>query len=394
MAYKTIKKCRLCESERLSKLFSLGNLSISTFVYKKDDNIGKTPLELVWCKKCTLVQLRHTPSQELLYSGNYWYESGLNQVIVEDLKDIVDKGMKLSSSGGTWIDIGANDGTLLSFVPKSYYRIGIEPANNLRKKLAKNCDSAIYQFWEETSLSLKASVITAIGMFYDAEDPNIFIRNVAGHLDSDGIFIAQMMTAKSMLEKNDVGNICHEHLEYYSYRSLKTLFEKNGLEIFKVEENTINGGSYRLYARHYHNGSISYRERITINDYAAFFDRIKKNKKDCIRFIKSQVKKGKKIYGYGASTKGNTILQWYGLGPKDIRGIAEIHPEKLGKLTVGTNIPIVAEEDARKDADFFLVLPYAFKQFFINEREWSKYRDGFIFATPFFEVINGKQKVG
>lgn len=383
--YSTISKCRLCSRKSPKRLFSLGNQYISTFVKNPDDHIGQAPLELTYCDQCTLVQLRHTAPQELLYSGNYWYESALNKVIINDLHDIVREARKYHRKG-TWIDIGANDGTLLSFVGKGFIKIGVEPAKNLTDKLANNCDLVINKFWEDYDSEM-AEVITAIGMFYDSDDPNLFIANVAKHLMPDGVFIAQMMASKQMLERNDVGNICHEHLEYYSYESLKYLFENNGLEIFRVEENNINGGSYRLYARPYSIGSVSYNESITDSDYLSFAARIRQNKEKCVRFIKSEVANGKKIYGYGASTKGNTILQWYGLGPKDIRGIAEIHPEKLGKFTVGTKIPIVAEAKAKADADYLLILPYAFRESFIKKNSRFIEKGGkLIFCTPYFEI--------
>jgi len=391
---KEIKNCRICCSDTLSTLFSIGNLYLSTFVSKKGEHIGRAPMDLVWCDHCTLVQLRHTASQELMYSRQYWYRSGLNKVIIDDLKEITDvaQAMVTLKDGDIVLDIGANDGTLLSFYPKGIVKIGCEPATNLRTEVKKHVDILIDDFWEYEKWKhlfskTKAKIVTAIGMFYDMDDPGQFIRDAVKALDEDGIFIAQLMTAKQMLEKNDVGNICHEHLEFYSYTSLKYLFEKNGLEIFKVEENAINGGSYRLFAQHYKTGSIEYPERITKEDYLAFAKRIEENKESCVTVIKDLVNEGKKIYVYGASTKGNTILQYYALGPDLIKGAAEIHPEKIGKYTVATHIPIVREEDAREDADYFLVLPFAFRDAFIKrEQAWLQQGGSFIFCTPQCEI--------
>jgi len=400
MGYKEVNACRVCGSNKLDKLFSLGDLFLSTFVDKEGDNIGNAPLDLVWCDNCTLVQLKHTAPQELLYSGHYWYRSGLNKVIIDDLKEITEaaRSMVKLKERDIVLDIGANDGTLLGFYPKIYNRIGCEPAKNLIEDLKKGADLVIDDFWDYEKYrylfsTKKAKIITAIGMFYDMDDPGQFIRDSVKALDREGIFITQLMTSKQMIEKNDVGNLVHEHLEYYSYDSLRYLFEKNGLEIFKVEENGINGGSYRLFARHYSNGSIDYPEKITKKDYLDFAERIKKNKEDCVNLIKQIASEGKKIYGYGASTKGNTILQYYGLDKNLITGIAEIHPEKIGKLTVGTHIPIVKEEEAKKDADYFMVLPFAFKEGFIKrEKEWLSKGGSFIFCTPEVEVYSEKNK--
>jgi GDPmannose 4,6-dehydratase len=398
--YTTRETCRVCGSNKLTSLFSLGDIYISTFVNNPGENIGKAPLELVWCENCKLVQLKHTAPQELMYSKHYWYHSGLNPVIINDLKEISEVAVKMVDlkEGDVVLDIGANDGTLLGFYPKGYLRIGCEPATNLINELKEKCEIAIDDFWSyekfmEKVGDKKAKIITAIGMFYDMENPNQFIRDSARVLDENGIFIAQLMTSKKMLEKNDVGNICHEHLEYYSYDSLKYLFEKNGLEIFKVEENSINGGSYRLFARLYKNGSIDYKETITKEDYLNFAKRIEENKLECVNFIKELSKQGKRVYGYGASTKGNTILQYYGLYKEDIKGIAEISQEKFGKYTVGTDIPILKEEDVKKEADYFLVLPYAFKDSFIKkEHEWINKGGKFIFALPELEVYPSTNK--
>lgn len=395
-----ITTCRVCGSEKLSELFSLGNLYLSTFVERKGENIGKAPLALVWCDNCTLVQLKHTAPQELMYSRQYWYRSGLNKVIIDDLKEITERAMKIVplQEQDIVLDIGANDGTLLQFYPKTLQRIGCEPATNLVGELKKHADIVIDDFWDfekqkQFFSEKKAKIITAIGMFYDMDDPGQFIRDAVKALDKNGIFITQLMTAKPMLEKNDVGNICHEHLEFYSYASLQWLFEKNGLEIFKVEENAINGGSLRLFARHFTQASISYPEHITKKEYLDFAQRIQKNKEDCVRAVKELAQQGKKIYVYGASTKGNTILQYYGLDATLISGAAEIHPEKIGKYTVGTSIPIVHEQEAKKNADYFLVLPFGFRENFIKrEEQWLKKGGAFIFCTPQFEIYNYKKK--
>ena len=384
------KTCRLCDSPQLTELFSLGNLAISTFVNKPQKRNRNAPLELIWCENCTLVQLRHTAPQELMYSGVYWYKSGVNEKIVNDLKDIVNQGLSLvnKSDGGTWLDIGANDGTLLSFVPSNWLTLGVEPAKNLQEELAKNCIAHTVNFWENVdTLPLAdkngADVITAIGMFYDSENPNLFVSNVTKHLATDGVFIAQLMTLKPMLEKNDIGNICHEHLEYYSYSSLKYLFESNGLEIFKVEENDINGGSYRLYARHFRNGSIDYPENITKEDVMDFYKRLAENRDACVSFINTANKEGKKIYGYGASTKLNTVLQWYGLPNKDLIAIGDRNPAKWGKYTVSTHVPVINESEAREEADFFFIGPWGFtKEFEEREKEFFVKGGKFITHTP------------
>lgn len=394
-------KCRLCGSENLVEVFSLGDQYINDFV--SQDKIGKglkAPLDLVLCQKCSLLQLRHTAPQELLYSRYYWYRSGVTDTMRRALRDITQEieSMVELKPGDVVLDIGANDGTMLAtYTTKGIQRVGCEPANNLVDQLRQNAEHVMHDFWSyERYMDLagqwglgKAKVITAIGMFYDLEDPNTFIRDAQKALTDDGIFVAQLMCLASMIEKNDVGNICHEHLEYYSLESLRYLFETNGLEIFKIEENDVNGGSYRIFCRHYQGTGISFDEKYTQDDIQAFGKRIQENRDRCVNFIKAEVAKGKKVYIYGASTKGNVILQYYGLDAKLITAASERSPEKWGKYTIGTWIPIVSEDEARKaKPDYFLVLPWAFfKEFYEREKEWREGGGQFIVPLPEFKVV-------
>ena len=226
-------------------------------------------------------------------------------------------------------------------------------------------------------------------MFYDLERPNEFIKDAADSLDDKGIFISQLMCLKSMIEKNDLGNICHEHIEFYSLKSIKLLFERNGLEIFKLEKNDINGGSYRIYCRKFKNGSIKLPNENVLSLMKGFINRVKKNKQQIIKFINKKNKENKKIYLYGASTKGNTILQYYGLNNKMIPYAAERSPEKWGKYTIGTGIKIISEKMARNlKPDYFFVTPWGFiKEFIKREKKWLKNGGAFILPFPKFKLI-------
>lgn len=393
MNAKMITRCRVCGSGGLKTVFSLGNLHLNAFLDDPKKESPRGELTLVFCANCSLVQLRHTADIQALYADHYWYQSGLNPAIIADLEDIARSALDAAEMkpGDIFLDIGANDGTLLGFVPKTYFRIGVEPAPNLQHTLRENCDFTCHSLLEEVKElpgGRKAKVITAISMMYDLDDPNTFIAKVKDLLSPDGVFVAQLMTLKPMVEYNDVGNICHEHLEYYSYPSLRHLFEKNGLEIFRVEENSINGGSYRLFSRHFKNGSVLYPENIGEEDLKHFAWRVDENKRKTVAFIRSEVERGKKVYGYGASTKGNTILQWSGIDSALLSGIAEKHPGKIGKFTVGTNVPIVTEEEARAKADYFYILPWGFTDAFLEkEKEWRRKGGRFIVSIPEFRVV-------
>jgi len=390
--------CRLCGSSDLHDIFSVGDQYINDFV--PEERIGKglrAPLDLVMCRNCSLLQLRHTAPQELLYARHYWYRSGVTDTMRQALRDITAEieQMVPLQAGDVVLDIGANDGTMLaSYEVPGLVRVGCEPADNLVEQLRGNADHVIHDFWtfeRYAELALpKAKVVTAIGMFYDLEEPNQFIRDAQRVLADDGVFVAQLMCLTPMLEKNDLGNICHEHLEYYSLESLKYLFEQNGLEMFRIEENEVNGGSYRIFARHYRGTGIAFSERVTVDDLMAFSERLRRNRDACVNFVRAEVAKGKTVYVYGASTKGNVILQYYGLDASLITAASERSPEKWGKYTIGSWIPIVSEEEARKaKPDYFLVLPWAFfDEFYRREQEWREGGGKFIVPLPEFRVVD------
>jgi len=405
------KTCRICDSDKLSFVFSIGNLWVNNFIDKEDEGKGiKAPLDLVYCNNCSLLQLKHTAPQELLYSRFYWYKSGVTDTMKNQLREIsakVEKFFNLKDDDVV-LDIGSNDGTLLrSYELPNITLVGVEPADNLVNEGKVGLSHFIHDFWNYESyfkvVGKKAKVITALGMFYDMENPNQFINDVAKALDENGIFIAQLMCLKNMIDSNDVGNICHEHLEFYSFASLEYLFEKNGLEIFDIEINNVNGGSYRLYARlkgsnvEGEKGGLERVQKVKddekdikdIKTYHDFYKRIEDNKNKCVEFIKKEVQKGKKVWVYGASTKGNTILQYYGLNSDLIEGASERTPSKWGKYTIGSMIPIYSEEKAREvNPDYFLVLPFAFfNEFYQREKEWRSKGGKFIVPLPEFRVV-------
>ena len=399
---KKITKCRLCHNKKLTQIYNFGNHYVSNFVQKKNIKRGvKAPLNLVYCKNCQLLQLEHSAPQELMYKKFYWYRSGVTNTMKIALKDIFlsIKKMSILKKGDTILDIGANDGTLLKyFNDEGFTTIGCEPAKNLKKELMKNSKFVINNFWNFKYLNnilkknklKKPKVITAIGMFYDLEDPSKFISDAAKSLDDNGVFIAQLMCLNSMIKKNDLGNICHEHLEFYSYPSLKYLFEKNGLKIMKIVENEINGGSYRIFCKKNIKKSITYKENTSLTDIKRFIKRVKNNKKACINFLKRSKIDKKKVFIYGASTKGNTLLQYYGINSNIITYASERSPEKWGKYTIGTGLKIISEDYARAlNPDYFFVMPYAFiKEFIKREKNWIKGGGKFILPYPNFKILN------
>ena len=372
---------------------------MSNFVKKKQvTNSIKAPLELVHCNECDLLQLKHSAPQELLYKGFYWYRSGVTNTMKKGLKDIFNVGKKVANlqKGDAVLDIGANDGTLLkNFKDSNYYTIGCEPAKNLSKELKKNCKVLMKDFWNFENFTKlqkkykfkKPKLITAIGMFYDLEDPSMFINDINKALDDDGIFIAQLMCLKSMIEKNDLGNICHEHLEYYSYKSLIYLFENNGFQILKVEENNINSGSYRIFCKKKINPSIKIREKTSLTDIKKFIARVINIKSKCYNFIKLK-NKNMKVSGFGASTKGNVLLQLANIDNSLLDRIYDVNKEKFGKLTPITNIKIKDEIDLIKEKqDYLLILIWHFKKFIYKKIARKNKKIKLIIPFPKIKII-------
>ena len=410
--------CRSCGSDKLFSVLSLGEQYISAFVEDEAENsvLSKAPLELVICDQhrggCGLVQLKHTVPADLMFK-QYWYRSSINSSMTLALQDIaasIERTIKLAKDDIV-VDIGCNDGTLLrSYRTPGIARVGFEPATNLIPYATRGTNRIINDYFTAKSYTKnfsthKAKAITSIAMFYDLEQPNEFTQDVADCLDDSGVWVIQMSYLPSMLTQNAFDNICHEHLEYYSLAALRGLLERRDLEVFDVELNDVNGGSFRVYVKHHgcnSMGNDDSREHLSRIEkletemkldetgvYAEFASRVKALRGQLLEFIKAEHKAGRKIYVYGASTKGNTLLQYCNLDNKLITAAAERNSDKWGKKTVGTLIPIISEEQARAEKpDYFLVLPWHFLQEFI-EREHAYLKSGgkFIVPLPEFRII-------
>jgi SAM-dependent methyltransferase len=406
-------------NEKLVELFSLGDLYMSDFVDDgRSADLVKVPLTITLDRKSGLLQLKHTAPFDRMYE-EYWYRSGINKTMTAELKGIAQKVASLIKleEGDAVLDIGCNDGTLLRFYPKTFYKVGFDPAKNLRQYAEKYADLVVTDYFTAqgyfNKLNKKAKIITAIAMFYDLEEPHKFVDDINAVLDTEGLWIVQMSYMPLMLKQMAFDNICHEHLEYYSLSSFEYLMKQHDLRIVDVELNDINGGSFRIYVRknasHDHlfaaapykdvsefriKSLLEYERKLKLNDpatYIAWFKKIEALKRQTVDFIKAERSKGKTIWGYGASTKGNTLLQLYGLDNTMINAIAERNPDKYGKRTVGTNIIIKSEDEMRRaKPDYLLVLPWHFISEFKNREKAYLHAGGkFIVPCPKFDVISG-----
>lgn len=409
--------CRICSSSSLTKVISLGEQYLQgSFVKegKETPPLRKIPATLVRCNPCLdenacgLLQMAHSVPPEILYSA-YWYRSGTNQTMRDHLAGIVGESVDMiSKNAARVLDIGCNDGTLLKFYPKEFVKYGVDPSD-----VASEIEGDIHVIHglfpsEKLNQGIgneKFDIISSIAMFYDLEDPVEFARNIKGMLSEDGIWVFEMSYMPSMLKMNSYDTICHEHLEYYSLAVIEHLLRKVGMKLVKVALNDINGGSIRCHATHessfrhdrkdFLQGIAALRkeefdlELDTDKPYRFFQERIEAHRQELSSLLKKLKSEGKKIHIYGASTKGNTILQWCGIDNALIDFAAERNPDKYGALTLGTNIPIISEADSRaKNPDFYLVLPWHFKPEFLDREQDALNRGvGFIFPLPDVEIV-------
>ena len=415
MYIKTRETCRVCGSNKLIPILSLGNQYVTNFVETPDTEYPKGPLDLVLCNikdgGCGLLQLKHTMERDVLYR-KYWYRSGISTTMIKALLDITSAAQKIValSSGDLVIDIGANDGTLLrQYKIPGLMTVGFEPSDLWKLGGVGNFkiinDYFNYASFRRELGNRKAKIITSIAMFYDLEDPNAFVEDIRKCLDEKGVWIIQMNYLGLMIENNTFDNICHEHLEYYSLMSLSNLLDRHEMEAFNVELNDVNGGSFRIYVRHKganvkgleeHEETLQkqkqYEQKMGYDNtqiYAKFAARIEKNKKELVEFLKHEREKGKKVFIYGASTRGLVVLQYFGIDKELIAGAADMNPEKWGKYIVGTGIPIMSVEEYRKQKpDYLLVLPYHFlEEIKAQEKIFLKNGGKMIVAIPDFRVI-------
>mgnify|MGYP006075528443 CR=1 FL=1 len=415
--YYKIKECRICKSRKLKIIIDLNNQYIQGSFIKKNypkPYLKKIPLKLVLCQKCSLVQLLHTTNKEILYK-NYWYESGINKTMRIHLKDLVSNLCSIKKPKIKKIkvlDIGCNDGTLLNFYPKTVEKFGIDPSQ-ITKKIDKKKITVIKDFFPPQkknlkNLKIKFDLITSIAMFYDLDNPNLFVKNIKHYLNDNGIWVFELSYLLDMIKLNSFDTICHEHIEYYSLRSLNYLMQSHGLKIFKVKKNKSNGGSIRCFITHDKTTTydkkinLTYFNKLLINEkklkiqntkiYEEFFSNVSKIKIKLNKIIKEIKKRNESIYILGASTKGNTILQFLNIDNKTIPYAIERNKEKFGAKTIGSNIQIVNENIIKKNPpDYQLVLPWHFKKEIINrEKNYLKNGGKLIFPLPTIQIITKK----
>jgi len=421
MPYKEIKECRVCGNKNLSPVVNLGELALTgIFPKTKNEEVDVAPLELVKCHGdncCHLLQLKHSMNMEKMYGNNYGYRSGLNPSMVAHLQAIVRIVTNTVSlqPDDLIIDIGSNDGTLLRNYFGDYNLVAFDPtAAKFSKYYPANVDLFGDFFSKEIFRShyrsVKAKVVTSIAMFYDLPKPLEFMQDVYDILDDKGIWVLEQSYMPEMIKQNAYDTVCHEHLEYYGLYQIRWMADRVGFKIVNVEFNSTNGGSFLVILAKKGGGVKGLSNEFFINTilkeeqqkgflslapYKRFRKNIFKHTSRLIEFIERLNRERKVVVGYGASTKGNVLLQLCNFNERDIPCIVEINEDKFGCFTPGTKIPIVSQKEAESgfgNIDYLFVLPWHFKDNILKKEEkFLKAGMKFIFPLPDISVVGGKE---
>ena len=404
----------------MKKILNIGSHYVSDFIQSDSDYEGrnKYSLDLQIEETTGAVRLMEDAPNETMW-GKYWYRSGINATMTKELGNVVTEicSRIKYKEGDVWLDIACNDGTMMKQIPNEFIKLGIDPCddsfyNESSKHGTVIQDYFSYDAYQQTGYGdTKAKVITTIAMFYDLANPHPFINDVNKILADDGVWVLQLSYTPLMVKQLAFDNICHEHRYYYSLKTIKNLFAQHNLKVVDCELNDVNGGSFRVYVQKDNapvtsfgtsplrdvcqfrmESILSLEEKFDVESpevWEQFQKDIDDLKEQTVTFIKEEVAKGKTVYGYGASTKGNTLLQYFGLDNTLITAMVERSPYKFGLKTIGTNIPIISEEEMRTaKPDYMLVLPWHFiNEFVSREQEFLNNGGKFIVPCPHFEII-------
>jgi len=406
-----VQNCRICGGDKFEEIMCLGDQALTgVFPATKEEVVTSGPVDLIRCSEtngCGLVQLRQSYDLTEMYGLNYGYRSSLNASMVKHLHTKIDKILSLGllEKGDLIIDIGSNDATSLKRYPQGDFQlVGIDPTGIKFSEYYPPEIKLISEFFsadavEKGTGGAKAKVITSFSMFYDLEDPVGFSREIEGALDDEGIWIFEQSYFPAMLETNSFDTICHEHIDFYSLRQIHIILKAADLKVIDVEFNDVNGGSFsvtaaKITSTHQPNSekiqAIDSKEKaLGLEDsdaYKAFFDRVKNAQSEFMTFLNEAKERGDTVSGLGASTKGNVLLQYYGITQDLIKEIGEVNGDKFGSYTPGTLIPLVDEQSVLdSNPDYLVVLPWHFRKFFLSLPSLKGRK--LVFPLPKFEVV-------
>ena len=400
-------KCKNCKQSSLKKIIEIGKQPLSGFFYStKKNNLEKYSLDLYKCSNCKLVQLNNPANTKKMYGAHYGYKTSVSKMMISHLREKVNrlKKHKLIKVGNNILDIGSNDASFLKLFNKNYNLYGIDPSAEKFKKEYKGI-KLITDFFSKKNVlkhvkskNIKFDLISSFAMFYDVEDPNSFCQDIEGLLNDDGIWVCEFSYLPLMLKNLTFDQICHEHIMYYTFTVFERILLNNNLKVLNIKFNEINGGSIEVIVAkskskiksniNLINKIKKDEKKITIRAFNNFSERIKKVRNDLVNFLS----KNNPIAGYGASTKGNIVLNYCNIDSSQMSFICDANKQKDGKYTPGTNIKIISKEKMRVlEPKYLLVLIWSFRSEIIKqELNYIKNGGNLIFHLPKFHIINKK----
>jgi len=403
--------CRNCEKNKFLKLSNIGYQPISSIFLKNKKKIKNYSLDLFKCKICDLVQLSKIANLKDMYGSEYGYKTSVSKLMINHLKEkfIRLKKLNILKKNSNILDIGSNDSTFLNFFINTSDNLnlyGIDPSasafiENYNKKIKIIIDffnqKTVKRYFRNNK-TIKFSLITSFAMFYDVEDPNTFCKDISNILEKNGLWILEFSYFPLLLKNLTYDQICHEHVVYYTLSTFNKIIKKNNLKIIDFSINEINGGSIEVICAKKNskhktknkkiNEILKKEKLITQRDYDRFNLRVETSKKNLLLFLKNQKKSD--VIGYGASTKGNVILNYCGVTNKNISYICDANPSKIGKFTPGSHINIISKERMRKiNPKYLLVLIWSFRTEVIKqEKEFIKKGGKLVFPLPIFHIVD------
>ena len=403
--------CRNCEKNKFLKISNIGYQPISSIFLKNKKKIKNYSLDLFKCKICDLVQLSKIANLKDMYGSEYGYKTSVSKLMINHLKEkfIRLKKLNILKKNSNILDIGSNDSTFLNFFINTSDNLnlyGIDPSasafiENYNKKIKIIIDffnqKTVKRYFRNNK-TIKFSLITSFAMFYDVEDPNTFCKDISNILEKNGVWILEFSYFPLLLKNLTYDQICHEHVVYYTLNTFNKIIKKNNLKIIDFSINEINGGSIEVICAKKNskhktknkkiNEILKKEKLITQRDYDRFNLRVETSKKNLLLFLKNQKKIN--VIGYGASTKGNVILNYCGITNKNISYICDANPSKIGKFTPGSHIDIISKERMRKiNPKYLLVLIWSFRTEVIKqEKEFINKGGKLVFPLPIFHIVD------
>jgi hypothetical protein len=426
--YKLLQRCKVCSSPALTDVIAIAPQFLSPTFTRDNAEEGelakiRVPLTMTLCDRgknpdgCGLLQLREEVEPDLLYR-RYFYRSATSETMQNDLREVIaDIRSRLAfTAGDIVVDIGANDCTTLGFYPADLKRVGFEPARNIDWSGVDKSITIINDYFNAAAFrrqfgDAKARAVGCNAMFYDLPDPNGFTAEVKSILAPDGLWCIQLSYLPFMLTNMNFYDICHEHLSYYSLAALQKLMERNGLVVVDASTNAVNGGSLRAFIAHAENPAMqtsagrdnlaklaAAEKELKLEDpqtFRAYFEKIEDLSRRVRGYLDAELKDGKRVFGLGASTKGNVLLQLFGITKEMMPFISERNPEKVGLRTLGTDFELVSEERARElKPSTMLVLPWYFKKEIVTrERGYLEQGGKLLIPMPHAHVVTAQGEI-